>query len=255
MIAYYDHKPPRVEAMGNGKYFYRWDIEEVGLPEDMIGINQSEDVNEPTQKELDSVIVSEATAMEEINAEDVTMENVDSVEEEHNPSMWKCKEVVFLPPMSVNNITSLVANEEGVELGSEDYATIRNEVGLAIIPLDFEAAKKELEEKIWDYDKQTEEFFIGGVSVWLNREERQTILRRCDAEEAKGLETVVLRKNGMKFELPIATCRGIVLEVEFYASRCYDNREDLLVAKDELTTAEGVLAFDWTSGYPEKLEF
>lgn len=248
MIAYYDHKPLQIEAMGNGKYFYRWDIEEVGLPESMVGFSQSEDVNEPSQEDIDSVIVREAVAIEEL-------EIIEEVTEPQKPSMWKCQEVVFEPPMTTDNIAMLVADEVKVEKGSEEYQALYREVGLVVIPLDMEAAKKELEEKIWDYDKQTEEFFIGGVSVWLNREERQTILRRCDAEEAKGLDRVVLRKNGMKFELPIATCRAIVLDVEFYASRCWDNREDLLVAKDELTTAEEILSFDVSSGYPEKLSF
>ena len=248
MIAYYDHKPPQIEAIGNGKYFSRWDIEEVGLPERTVGFSQSEDVNEPSQEDIDSVIVREAVAIEE-------MEITEEVTEPQKPSMWKCQEVVFEPPMTTDNIAMLAADEVKVEKGSEEYEALYREVGLVVIPLDMEAAKKELEEKIWAYDKQTEEFFIGGVSVWLNREERQTILRRCDAEEAKGLDRVVLRKNGMKFELPIATCRAIVLDVEFYASRCWDNREDLLVAKDELTTAEEILSFDVSSGYPEKLSF
>lgn len=248
MIAFYDHKPPRLEAVGNGNWYYRWDVEEVGLPERTVGFSQSEDVNEPSQEDIDSVTVSEAVAIEEL-------EITEEVTEPQNPSMWKCQEVVFEPPITTDNIAMLVADEMKVEKSSEEYEVLYREVGLVVIPLDLEAAKKELEEKIWAYDKQTEEFFIGGVSVWLNREERQTILRRCDAEEAKGLDRVVLRKNGMKFELPIATCRAIVLDVEFYASRCWDNREDLLVAKDELTTAEEILSFDVSSGYPEKLSF
>lgn len=240
----YEVEPQKIESRGDDKYVYRWDIEEVVIPvkvEDQLV--QENEMVEPTEEELDVL-------GKEVNFP-TTEEAEEPVEEVEPKTIWKCKEVVFKMPMSVDALTNTIF----ASASTDDYETIRNEVGLAIIPLDMEAAKKELEEKIWAYDKQTEEFFISGVSVWLNREERQTILRRCDAEEAKGLETVVLRKNGMKFELPIATCRGIVLEVEFYASRCYDNREDLLVAKDELTSAEEVLAFDWTSGYPEKLAF
>ena len=240
----YEVEPQKIESRGDDKYVYRWDIEEVVIPvkvEDQLV--QENEMVEPTEEELDVL-------GKEVNFP-TTEEAEEPVEEVEPQTIWKCKEVVFKMPMSVDALANTIVASSS----TGDYETIRNEVGLAIIPLDMEAAKKELEEKIWAYDKQTEEFFIGGVSVWLNREERQTILRRCDAEEAKGLETVVLRKNGMKFELPIATCRSIVLEVEFYASRCYDNREDLLVAKDELTTAEEVLAFDVTSGYPEKLAF
>lgn len=254
MIAFYDHKPPRLEAVGNGNWYYRWDVEKAEKPR--FDIHNEE----PSEEELDEVIVRDAVEVAEIDipAEDVDLgqEEIlseDSIEEEHG--LWKCQEVVFAPPMTSYHVSKVVANELGVEEESEEWNETYLEVASVVVPYDLDAAKKELEEKIWAYDKQTEEFFIGGVSVWLNREERQTILRRCDAEEAKGLDRVVLRKNGMKFELPIATCRAIVLDVEFYASRCWDNREDLLVAKDELTTAEEILSFDVSSGYPEKLSF
>lgn len=242
-VATYAEEPQKLESLGNAQFVYRWDIAEVVVVKE----------EEPTQEDIDSIIVRDAVAIEEVELpeEPTTEEAEETTEEAVEPQTeWKCKEVKFKLPTSVETIAKIVASES-----SEDYEAIYNEVGLVVIPLDMEAAKKELEEKIWAYDKQTEEFFIGGVSVWLNREERQTILRRCDAEEAKGLDRVVLRKNGMKFELPIATCRAIVLDVEFYASRCWDNREDLLVAKDELTTAEEILSFDVSSGYPEKLSF
>lgn len=29
--AYYDHKPPKLEAVGNGNYLYRWDIQEEAI--------------------------------------------------------------------------------------------------------------------------------------------------------------------------------------------------------------------------------
>lgn len=260
MIAYYDHKPSQIEAMGNGKYFYRWDIEEVGLSESMAGFSQPEDVNEPTQEELDGVIVREATAMEGINADDVTMEDVDSVEEEQKPSMWKCKEVVFLPPMSVDNITILVADEEGVELGSENYETIRNEVGLAIIPLDMEAAKKELIDKIIAYDSSeaVNSFSFGGIPMWLDKATRVGLKLRFEAELALGKETTTLWLNGMNFTLPLSgegNAMNVLTALELYASASYDVTQMHLASVSLITTAEEIIGYDYTSGYPEKLVF
>ena len=118
-------------------------------------------------------------------------------------------------------------------------------------------AKKELMKRINEYDKSesVNRFYINGVGLWLDREERQTILRRCDAEEAKGMQTVTLRKNGMAFELPISLCRSMVLDVEFYASRCWDNTQVHKEEAKKLTTKSECEAYDYRVGYPEKLRF
>lgn len=232
MIAYYDHKPPQVEAMGNGKYFYRWDIEEVGLPEDMIGIHQSGNV---------------------------TMEDAAPVEEEQNPSMWKCKEVVFLPPMSVDNVTALVVESLGIE-DAEEIAAIRNEVGLAIIPLDMEAAKKGLRDKIIAYDSSeaVNSFSFGGVTMWLDKATRVGLKLRFEAELALGKETTTLWLNGMNFTLPLSgegSAMNVLTALELYASASYDVTQMHIARVTQMTTAEEILGYDWTSGYPEKLAF
>ena len=118
-------------------------------------------------------------------------------------------------------------------------------------------AKKELMKRINEYDKSesVNRFYINGVGLWLDREERQTILRRCDAEEAKGMQTVTLRKNGMAFELPISLCRSMVLDVEFYASRCWDNTQVHKEEAKKLTTKAECEAYDYRVGYPDMLNF
>ena len=118
-------------------------------------------------------------------------------------------------------------------------------------------AKKELMKRINEYDKSesVNRFYINGVGLWLDREERQTILRRCDAEEAKGMQTVTLRKNGMAFELPISLCRSMVLDVEFYASRCWDNTQVHKEEAKKLTTKAECEVYDYRVGYPDMLNF
>ena len=118
-------------------------------------------------------------------------------------------------------------------------------------------AKKRLTKRINAYDKsdKVNQFYINGVGLWLSREERQTILRRCDAEEHKGLETVTLHKDGMSFDLPIALCRSMVLDVEFYASRCWDNTQVHKEEAKKLTTKAECEAYDYRVGYPEKCRF
>ena len=50
-MAYYDMKPSKYEAVGNGSYIYRWNIQEVSAPE------SSESEGERTQWQCDEVII------------------------------------------------------------------------------------------------------------------------------------------------------------------------------------------------------
>lgn len=266
MIAYYDHKPPQIEAMGNGKYFYRWDIEEVGLPENVFESYQSEEVNEPTQEDIDSIIVREAVAIEEVeHTEDATNQvegNIEKAEEvePQKPSMWKCQEVVFEPPMTTDNIAMLVADEVKVEKGSEEYEALYREVGLVVIPLDMEAAKKELKDKILAYDSSdaVNAFTFGGIPMWLDKATRVGLKLRFEAELALGKDSTTLWLNGMDFTLPLSgeqSAMNMLTALEVYASASYDVTQMHLAQVAKMATAEEILGYDWTSGYPEKLSF
>ena len=43
--------------------------------------------------------------------------------------------------------------------------------------------------------------------------------------------------------------------IELYASACYDNTQRHLAALDMLEDEDSVKTYDYTTGYPEKLEF
>lgn len=80
MIASYDNKPSVLEAVGNGSYLYRWDIEEV---------------------------VPEQTEQPEEQAAG-TDENAEAVQK----SSWKCNEVTVWPPITPNRITEAAITEQ-----------------------------------------------------------------------------------------------------------------------------------------------
>ena len=226
MTAYYDHEPLKIEAVGNGKYFYRWDIEEVESPEYHFGIPKPED-----------------------ESGDI-----------HKPSIWKCQEVVFKPPMTTDNIAMLVADEVKAEKGSEEYGAIYREVGLVVIPLDMEAAKRELKDKILAYDssESVNSFTFGGIPMWLDKATRVGLKLRFEAELALGRKTTTLWLNGMNFTLPLdgeGSAMNVPTALEVDASSSYDVTQMHLAQVDRMTDAEEILGYDWTSGYPEKLSF
>lgn len=57
-MVFYDHKPSKIEAVGDGSYRYRWNIEEVPAPETTNEAAEGEEQPEPrTQWQCDEVIV------------------------------------------------------------------------------------------------------------------------------------------------------------------------------------------------------
>lgn len=212
--AYYDHLPPQIEAIGNGSYFYRWNIKEEEVSREMT---------------------------------------------EETTTQWKCNEVVFEPPMSVDNVTALVVEALGTE-DEQEIAAIRNEVGLVVIPLDMEAAKKDLQDKILAYDSSVEvnSFTFAGVQMWLDKATRVGLKLRFEAEVKLGKTETTLWLSGMGFTLPLSgegNALDLLDAIELYASASYDVTQQHLAQLQALGTAEEILAFDFTSGYPEKLVF
>lgn len=117
--------------------------------------------------------------------------------------------------------------------------------------------KRNKKEKITRYDSSTNvnEFFINGISVWIDKATRAGLMLRLQAELAMGKTDTVLWYNGMQFPLTITMATQMLYAIENYASACYDNTQKHLVAIDSLTTAGEIEAYDYHSGYPEKLNF
>ena len=44
--AYYDALPPKFEAVGNGSYIYRWDIQEEAVPQQIMAEDEDQPVAE-----------------------------------------------------------------------------------------------------------------------------------------------------------------------------------------------------------------
>lgn len=59
----------------------------------------------------------------------------------------------------------------------------------------------------------------------------------------------------MQFPLELNNAIQMLYALEIYASQCYDNTQWHLANINTLTTIEELEAYDYTSGYPEKLRF
>jgi hypothetical protein len=73
---------------------------------------------------------------------------------------------------------------------------------------------------IEDYNisENVDVFYINGNPMWLNRELRNSLMARFNAEKAKGIEVTNIWYNGLHVVLPVDSAINMLLELEIYAS-------------------------------------
>lgn len=121
----------------------------------------------------------------------------------------------------------------------------------------FNEAKKELISNIEYYDSSSDVnmFFIQGLPVWLDKATRAGLKLRFEAEIAMGKTDTALWYGNLQFPLPLDTAIQMLYAIEVYASECYDNTQAHLANVNAIDNLEELQNYDYTSGYPEKLNF
>lgn len=114
---------------------------------------------------------------------------------------------------------------------------------------------KVLQIEAYDKSEAVNQFFIKGIPLWLDREERATLQRRFEIEQKAGKTDSVLWKNGVSFPLVIAEAMQMLDVLEMYAIASYDNTQKHIAAVNAISTLEELEAYDYMAGYPEKLRF
>jgi hypothetical protein len=91
--------------------------------------------------------------------------------------------------------------------------------------------------------------------MWLDKNTRNGLLMRLNAEKSAGKTTTTLWFDTQSFTLNIDELIAMINLLEVYASECYDRTAYHKAAVKALTTVEEVNNYNYTTGYPEKLEF
>ena len=99
-------------------------------------------------------------------------------------------------------------------------------------------------------------FHYEDKDFWIDKETRAAILSRIDAEEEKGkTNTNFSAGNTHFFNIPIASVREILNDLEVYAAECYDMTQSHQLAIQDLELYADVYEYDYQDGYPEPLTF
>lgn len=120
-----------------------------------------------------------------------------------------------------------------------------------------DVTKEEAIEQITEYDQSEDvnSFTLLGKQMWLPKETRVGLVNSVTIEKNAGKETTVLWFGGEKYELPVDTALQMLSALELYALECYNVTAAHKAAVNALESVEDVVAYDYTQGYPEKLNF
>lgn len=159
--------------------------------------------------------------------------------------------VVVKDGMNIYNPTHDQLIEDGWELYVAPEPVPPTEEELL---LEAKATKKRSIER-YDSSSNVNQFFISDMPVWLDKETRTGLMLRFQAEQAMGNENTTLWYNGTQFPLTLESAVQMLYALEVYASQCYDNTQYHMASVDALETIDEVNAYNYSTGYPEKLRF
>ena len=126
--------------------------------------------------------------------------------------------------------------------------------GFELEPLEY--MRKALLEYIEMYDASSSvnSFLLNGASVWLDKATRVGLMNSTTIAKSMGSETTTLWLGEVKLEVECDKAIQLLSALEMYALECFNVTAAHKKAVSALESIEDVLAYDFTSGYPDRLE-
>ena len=230
-------KPQKFESLNNGTWYYSFNID-------------SETITEPIMED-------------EGNLREVTRYIYSQVRISGKPTVAKCYEAVLnnyfnedgTSLMSI--ITSPVVTEEAKQLAKDLYELVEIDFGVIPKPTELEVEKKKAIKAIDDYDVSADvnSFFLNGLQVWLDKATRVGLMNSLNIEKTAGKETSTLWFGNIKLNVNTDAAIQMLSSLELYALACYNKTAEHKVNIENMTSVEDVKNYDFTEGYPDKLNF
>ena len=161
----------------------------------------------------------------------------------------------------VNNLWVLLSDEQVAFHEENPEANVKEVWYMRFDPepeRTLEDAKAEMIRRITLYDSSinVNEFKVNNrIRGWFTADERNNYKCSIDAAETVGIEKVSFFIGDTLFELNIETAKQMLARLQLYADSCFIVTKQHKLAINELDTIEEVDNYDYTVGYPEKLNF
>lgn len=126
--------------------------------------------------------------------------------------------------------------------------------GLGAEPLGY--MKKAMLAYIEKYDASSSvnSFLLNGMEVWLDKATRVGLMNSTTIAKAMGQQKTTLWLGSYQLEVDCDKAIQLLSALEMYALECFNVTAAHKKAVNELDNIEAVLAYDYKSGYPDKLK-
>lgn len=98
-------------------------------------------------------------------------------------------------------------------------------------------------------------FYYGDRELWIDKATRVGLVNAVNAAIALGEENITFGIQGISVTLPCQQALQMLYALEKYALACYNVTLQHQNTVDALEAIEDLRAYDYTTGYPEKLHF
>lgn len=117
-------------------------------------------------------------------------------------------------------------------------------------------AMKIIEISAYDMSSEINSFIVNSLTMWIDRNTRSSLMSTIAAYKSQGKESITLWTEGnnpLSITMPVDTLETLLLSLEIYAKECYDITAMHKHVVSNLETITKIRGYDYTSGYPEKL--
>ena len=118
------------------------------------------------------------------------------------------------------------------------------------------AAKTSMLAEITAYDSSlaVNSFLLNGMEVWLDKATRVGLMNSTTIAKSMGQEKTTLWLGSYQLEVECDKAIQLLSALEMYALECFNVTAAHKKEVSELDNIDGVLTYDYKSGYPNKLK-
>lgn len=181
-------------------------------------------------------------------------DNNEEEEEENNDDQSNSEEEET--PKPTKTVTVQVGEEtREVEVVIKTFENRYIEINGSKAPNIISSIRELVLNELMEYDSSDEvnSFLLNDRKVWLDKNTRVGLMNSTSIQKSAGVEISTLWLDTIKLEISCDEVIQLLGALELYALECFnktaEHKKDIL----ELTTVEEIINYDYTAGYPEKL--
>lgn len=163
------------------------------------------------------------------------------------------KEIYSTEGLYVNRIGTNIYFKRANRLPSDMEEMFKEVSELPTDELGAAKAARIFEIDSYDTSSAVNSFMLDGESVWLDKNTRVGLMNSTQIQKAAGMLTTTLWFDGKSYTLPCDTAIQTLSALELYALQCYNVTSQHKANVETLESVEEIEAYDYTTGYPEKL--